>query len=85
MNAISCPSGDHFGSRSAPGLFVRRVGVDPSACAVVEDSRYGVEAARAAGMRALGYAGGLTPAEILEGPDTTIFTDMRALPRLLTG
>ena len=74
--------------KPAPDLFLHaaaRMGVDPSACAVVEDSRYGVEAARAAGMRALGYAGGLTPVEFLEGPDTMIFTDMRALPRLLTG
>ena len=74
--------------KPAPDLFLHaaaRMGVDPSACVVVEDSRYGVEAARAAGMRALGYAGGLTPAEILDGPGTIVFTDMRALPRLLTG
>jgi len=34
------------------------MGVHPADCAVVEDSRYGIEAARAAGMRAFGYAGG---------------------------
>jgi beta-phosphoglucomutase-like phosphatase (HAD superfamily) len=50
---------------------------------VVEDSRFGVEAARAAGMRALAYAGGLCPAELLDGPDTIVFDDMRDLPRLL--
>jgi len=50
---------------------------------VVEDSRYGVQAARAAGMRALGYAGGLTPAEHLEGERTTVFDDMRELPELI--
>ena len=59
------------------------MGVHPSACVVVEDSKYGVQAARAAGMRALGYAGGLTPAGWLEGPDTTVFDDMRDLPGLL--
>ena len=52
--------------------------------AVVEDSRYGVEAARAAGMRAFGFAGGLTPAAWLEGPGTVVFSDMRELPALLT-
>jgi beta-phosphoglucomutase-like phosphatase (HAD superfamily) len=57
----------------------------PAACVVVEDSRFGVEAARAAGMRALGYAGGLCPADLLEGPDTVVFDDMRELPRLLAG
>ncbi|PKV83592.1 HAD family phosphatase [Streptomyces sp. TLI_146] len=72
--------------KPAPDLFLyaaRRMGVDPAACVVVEDSRPGVEAARAAGMRAFGYAGGLTPAERLEGPDTVVFHDMRKLPYLL--
>jgi HAD superfamily hydrolase (TIGR01509 family) len=72
--------------KPAPDLFLhaaRRMGVTPEACAVVEDSRYGVEAARAAGMRAFGYAGGLTPAERLAGPATVVFDDMRELPRLL--
>jgi hypothetical protein len=59
------------------------MGVNPSACIVVEDSKYGIQAARAAGMRALGYAGGLTPAQWLEGPNATVFDDMRELPRLL--
>lgn len=59
------------------------MGADPAACVVVEDSRPGVQAARAAGMRAFGYAGGLTPAEHLEGPGTTVFHDMRQLPALI--
>lgn len=74
--------------KPAPDLFLhaaRQMGVDPSVCAVVEDSRPGVEAARAAGMRAFGYAGGLTPAERLAGPDTTVFHDMRELPALVLG
>lgn len=73
--------------KPAPDLFLhaaKRMGADPAACAVVEDSRYGVEAARAAGMRAFGYAGGLTSAERLAGPGTVVFTDMRELPGLLT-
>ncbi|MEU4031141.1 HAD family hydrolase [Streptomyces anulatus] len=72
--------------KPAPDLFLhaaKEMGVNPSACIVVEDSKYGVQAARAAGMRALGYAGGLTPAQWLEGPNTTVFDDMRELPRLL--
>ncbi|MFH8369524.1 HAD family hydrolase [Streptomyces sp. NPDC018031] len=72
--------------KPAPDLFLhaaRQSGVDPAACVVVEDSRPGVLAARAAGMRAFGYAGGLTPAERLEGPGTTVFHDMRELPALL--
>ncbi|MFB7787586.1 HAD family hydrolase [Streptomyces vinaceus] len=72
--------------KPAPDLFLhaaRRMGVDPAACVVVEDSGPGVRAARAAGMRAFGYSGGPTPAERLEGPGTVVFDDMRALPELL--
>ncbi|MFC4030944.1 HAD family hydrolase [Streptomyces polygonati] len=72
--------------KPAPDLFLhaaRSLGVEPARCLVVEDSRYGVEAARAAGMRSYGYYGGLTPAAWLEGPDTTVFDDMRKLPGLL--
>ena len=39
--------------KPAPDLFLyaaARMGADPADCVVVEDSRYGVEAARAAGM-----------------------------------
>jgi HAD superfamily hydrolase (TIGR01509 family) len=73
--------------KPAPDLFLhaaRTLGVAPERCVVVEDSRYGVAAARAAGMRAFGYAGGLTPAAWLQGPLTTVFTDMRKLPALLS-
>ncbi|WP_330334205.1 HAD family hydrolase [Streptomyces sp. NBC_00536] len=74
--------------KPAPDLFLhaaRRMGVDPAACVVVEDSRPGVQAARAAGMRSFGYVGGLTPAERLEGPGTIVFDDMRELPVLIAG
>nr|WP_241562199.1 HAD family hydrolase [Streptomyces hoynatensis] len=72
--------------KPAPDLFLhaaRQMGVAPAHCAVVEDSQYGVRAARAAGMRSFGYAGGLTPAEWLAGPGTVVFDDMRKLPALL--
>ncbi|WP_067132125.1 HAD family hydrolase [Microtetraspora malaysiensis] len=72
--------------KPAPDLFLhaaKQMGVHPSVCIVVEDSKYGIQAARTAGMRALGYAGGLTPAKWLEGPNTTVFDDMRELPALL--
>jgi HAD superfamily hydrolase (TIGR01509 family) len=72
--------------KPAPDLFLHaaaRMGAEPTRCAVVEDSRFGVLAARAAGMHVFGYAGGLTPPERLEGPGTVVFEDMRALPRLL--
>lgn len=72
--------------KPAPDLFLfaaERMGFDPAVCAVVEDSRWGVEAARAAGMDAFAYAGGLSKAEQLAGERTVVFHDMRELPALL--
>jgi beta-phosphoglucomutase-like phosphatase (HAD superfamily) len=72
--------------KPAPDLFLHAaatMGVPPAACVVIEDSQYGIQAARAAGMRSFGYAGGLTPAQWLEGPGTVVFDDMRKLPALL--
>jgi HAD superfamily hydrolase (TIGR01509 family) len=72
--------------KPAPDLFLHAAATlraDPAACVVVEDSRYGVLAARAAGMRAVGYAGGVTPADWLAGPDTTVVDDLRVLPAYL--
>jgi HAD superfamily hydrolase (TIGR01509 family) len=72
--------------KPAPDLFLHaadRMGVDPAACAVVEDSQAGLLAARAAGMRAFAFAGGLSPAHLLEGEATVVFDDMRKLPALL--
>ena len=73
--------------KPAPDLFLhaaRQMGVDPAGCVVVEDSRYGVLAGRAAGMDVLGYAGGVTPAEALAGARTIVFDDMRLLPELIS-
>jgi HAD superfamily hydrolase (TIGR01509 family) len=72
--------------KPAPDLFLfaaASMGVNPAACVVVEDSRYGVEAARAAGMRSVGFAGGLTPADWLEGPGTRVIDDMADLVEAL--
>jgi HAD superfamily hydrolase (TIGR01509 family) len=72
--------------KPAPDLFLHaaeRMATEPRSCVVVEDSRAGVQAARAADMRVLAFGGGLTPTELLEGPDTVVFDEMRELPGLL--
>jgi HAD superfamily hydrolase (TIGR01509 family) len=72
--------------KPAPDLFLHAaatLGIEPERCAVVEDSRAGVQAARAAGMRSFGYGGGVTPGSWLEGVGTVVFSDMRHLPELL--
>ncbi|MBO0692130.1 MAG: HAD family phosphatase [Acidimicrobiaceae bacterium] len=71
--------------KPAPDLLLHAsalLGVPPDSAVVVEDSRFGVEAARAAGMVVFGYAGGLTPASQLEGA-TEVFENMAQLPALL--
>ena len=72
--------------KPAPDLFLHAassMGMDPARCLVVEDSSAGVAAARAAGMRSLGYHGGITSAAALEGDRTVLFDDMNRLPGLI--
>jgi HAD superfamily hydrolase (TIGR01509 family) len=72
--------------KPSPDLFLhaaRAMNVAPHRCIVVEDSRFGVRAARAAGMRVFAYAGGVTPAEWLRGRRTTVFSKMIDLPGLI--
>jgi HAD superfamily hydrolase (TIGR01509 family) len=71
--------------KPAPDLFLyaaERMGAEPAACAVVEDSPFGVKAGHAAGMTVFAYAGGVMPAERLQDADA-VFDDMRELPELL--
>jgi HAD superfamily hydrolase (TIGR01509 family) len=79
---------DVASGKPAPDLFLyaaERMGATPAGCVAVEDSRTGVQAARAAGMRVLAFAGGPSRAELLDGPNTIMFEQMRDLPRLLRG
>lgn len=71
--------------KPAPDLYLHaaaRMGVDPAACVVVEDSPRGVEAALAAGMACLGFAG-LTPPERLAGPGVEVCRSMADVLRRL--
>ncbi|MGV8911763.1 MAG: HAD family hydrolase [Rhodoglobus sp.] len=72
--------------KPAPDIFLHaaeRMGHPPERCVVIEDSKYGIQAAHAAGMSSFGYAGGLTPAQWLHAEGATVFTEMAELPRLL--
>jgi HAD superfamily hydrolase (TIGR01509 family) len=72
--------------KPSPEVFLHAagsLGADPQRTVVVEDSVYGVRAARAAGMRCLGYAGGLTPAAHLAHEGAEVFHTMDELSPLL--
>jgi HAD superfamily hydrolase (TIGR01509 family) len=71
--------------KPAPDLFLHaaaRMGFDPASTAVVEDSVPGVEAAVAAGMRALAFTRHGDPAELAAAGGEP-FDDMAQLPALL--
>jgi beta-phosphoglucomutase-like phosphatase (HAD superfamily) len=65
-----------------PAIFLeaaRRMGVEPARCIVFEDAPLGIEAARRAGMRAVGIASSHSPEE-LTGPHVlAVVPDYRAL------
>jgi HAD superfamily hydrolase (TIGR01509 family) len=71
--------------KPAPDLFLHaaaRMGFEPAATTVVEDTVPGVQAGRAGGMRVLAFAR-LVPAADLAAAGGEVFDDMRALPELL--
>jgi HAD superfamily hydrolase (TIGR01509 family) len=72
-------------TKPEPGLFLHAaaaMGVAPADCTVIGDSPNDAMAARAAGMRCLGYSRE-TPAERLAALGAETFDDMAALPALL--
>ena len=80
---FSAPEVAH--GKPAPDLFLhaaRAMGFDPQTTAVVEDSVPGVQAARAAGMRALAFAADTDPAALADAGGE-VFDDMARLPALL--
>jgi HAD superfamily hydrolase (TIGR01509 family) len=72
--------------KPAPDLFLHsasNMGVEPSRCTVIEDSRPGVDGAVAAGMRVLAYGGGVTPPARLERDGAEVFRRMAEVPAML--
>ena len=72
--------------KPAPDLFLHaaaRMGAQPAGCVVIEDSPFGVRAGVAAGMRVLGYGGGLAAADALAEAGAEVFGHMSEVPALL--
>ncbi len=73
--------------KPAPDLFLHAaatLGAHARDCVVVEDSPTGVTAARAAGMRVLGFAAMGQTAKLRQAGADIVFSDMRELPSLLS-
>jgi len=71
--------------KPAPDLFLHAaaaMGVEPAACAVVEDTPSGVRAAVAAGMRAIGYAAD-SDEQALSNAGAELLRSLAELPRVL--
>ncbi len=75
--------------KPAPDLFLfaaKTMGAAPDDCLVIEDTLVGLEAARAAGMKSLAYAGANhTPEDQLAALATQIFRHMDELPAIVAG
>ncbi|MDF1720075.1 MAG: HAD family hydrolase [Minwuia sp.] len=78
--------------KPAPDLFLfaaEQCGASPETCVVVEDSPFGLQAARAAGMQALGFTGGSHRNHdrdrqmLLDAGADQIFQDMIDLPSIV--
>jgi len=72
--------------KPAPDLFIHAsstLGYGPSDCVVVEDSVAGVQAALAADMNVIAYAGGVTSRSQLEVFDVSVIDHMSELPQSL--
>jgi HAD superfamily hydrolase (TIGR01509 family) len=78
-------SGQTLGKpKPAPDLYLyaaRALGANPAHCVVIEDSPTGARAAKAAGMRCMGYAPHGNPA--LADVGAELFSNMKDLPSLL--
>ena len=80
---LSVVGGDEgFAGKPSPAIFLevaRQLGVLPSECIVFEDAPFGIEAAKAAGMRAVGITSSHTARELAGSHVLTVAADFHAL------
>jgi HAD superfamily hydrolase (TIGR01509 family) len=71
----ACAAGDKVKeTKPSPDIFLlaaKLLGVSPSECVVVEDAKNGVTAAKAAGMKAVGFCAGRVPQDLSQADIVT--------------
>jgi beta-phosphoglucomutase-like phosphatase (HAD superfamily) len=81
---VKVSSEDVAHGKPAPDIFLRAaelLGLEPGACCVIEDSKAGVAAARAAGMQVVGITNSLPASELAAA--TRVVSDYAEIERLL--
>ena len=85
---VVCSVSEVARGKPAPDLFLlaaTRLGLPPESCAVIEDSVFGVQAARAAGMAPIGFTSSTTAAALHEAGAVQVFGDYSELLAVLDG
>ena len=85
---VVCSASDVARGKPAPDLFLRAAGLlgaEPGICSVVEDSVPGIAAAKAAGMKALGFTSSHPAGVLLDAGADAVFSRYGELPDLLPG
>lgn len=87
FDSVTC--GDEIeNGKPAPDIFIesaRRLGVDPAACAVIEDSHNGVRSGHAAGARVFMIPDIVAPTPEIEGMCAAVLPSLRELPAAILG
>ena len=84
--AVRCSASEVTHGKPAPDLFLltaTRIGIAPGNCLVVEDSVFGIQGARAAGMKAAGYTSSHSAAMLLESGADVTFADYRQFAHIM--
>ena len=85
---VVCSASDVARGKPAPDLFLHAAGLlgaEPGICSVVEDSVPGIAAAKAAGMKALGFTSSHPAEVLLDAGADAVFSRYDELPALLPG
>jgi HAD superfamily hydrolase (TIGR01509 family) len=83
---VICSAIEVAHGKPAPDLFLlaaRRLELPPLRCAVIEDSVYGIQAARAAGMAALGFTSTTSAQALRDAGATDVFGEYSQLPSVV--